>query len=213
MPEEMDEFDTPWRRDLDEIEPALDGVGARHVRRAGRGRERRVARQRHVERDRAVRGAQRRRGRRRALRRAPRAAARPLSRSSPTTTSSCSASAWTSCAPTPTCPRPRSRSVERDPSGCGTPFLVMRRIDGEAPPDIPPYVFGGWVARRDARAAAPAAGRARSSVLARLHEITPDNARPRRSSRSRSTARARSTSSSATSVGTTSGRATACRTR
>ena len=53
--EEPAEFDTPWRRSLDEIEPALVGVGARSLRRARRRRERRVARQRHVERDRALR--------------------------------------------------------------------------------------------------------------------------------------------------------------
>ncbi len=43
-------------------------------------------------------------------------------------------------------PVPDVRWVELDPQWLGTPFLVMRRIDGEAPPDIPPYVFGGWVA-------------------------------------------------------------------
>src|SRR5204862_349207 len=43
-------------------------------------------------------------------------------------------------------PAPDVRWVELDPQWLGTPFLVMRRIDGEAPPDIPPYVFGGWVA-------------------------------------------------------------------
>ena len=42
-------------------------------------------------------------------------------------------------------PAPEVAFFERDPEWLRTPFLVMRRIDGEAPPDIPPYVFGGWV--------------------------------------------------------------------
>ena len=42
-------------------------------------------------------------------------------------------------------PAPEVAFFERDPEWLGTPFLVMRRIDGDAPPDIPPYVFGGWV--------------------------------------------------------------------
>lgn len=42
-------------------------------------------------------------------------------------------------------PVPEVRWVELDPSWLGTPFLVMGRIDGSAPPDIPPYVFEGWV--------------------------------------------------------------------
>ena len=42
-------------------------------------------------------------------------------------------------------PVPDVRWVELDPTWLGTPFLVMGRIDGTAPPDIPPYVFEGWV--------------------------------------------------------------------
>src|SRR5262249_18742354 len=34
---------------------------------------------------------------------------------------------------------------ETDDSWLDTPFLVMKRVDGAAPPDLPPYVFGGWV--------------------------------------------------------------------
>ncbi|MGO9875776.1 MAG: phosphotransferase family protein [Acidimicrobiia bacterium] len=69
-------------------------------------------------------------------------------------------------------PAPEVTFFERDPAWLGTPFLVMRRIDGEAPPDIPPYVFGGWVMD-----ASPEQRRglqdATVSVLARLHEIAP----------------------------------------
>jgi aminoglycoside phosphotransferase (APT) family kinase protein len=72
-------------------------------------------------------------------------------------------------------PAPDVRWVELDPKWLGTPFLVMRRIDGDAPPDIPPYVFGGWVA--DAPPAKRAAmQRATLTVLKKLHEITPANA-------------------------------------
>ena len=69
-------------------------------------------------------------------------------------------------------PAPEVAFLERDSSWLQTPFLVMRRIDGEAPPDIPPYVFEGWIAD-----ATPEQRRqlqdSSVSILARLHEITP----------------------------------------
>ena len=34
---------------------------------------------------------------------------------------------------------------EPDPGHLGAPFLVMRRIDGRVPTDVPPYHTGGWV--------------------------------------------------------------------
>ncbi|GAA4821369.1 phosphotransferase family protein [Tomitella cavernea] len=40
-------------------------------------------------------------------------------------------------------PVPRVRRVEESPEPLGRPFLVMDRADGTAPPDNPPYVFGG----------------------------------------------------------------------
>ena len=44
-------------------------------------------------------------------------------------------------------PVPPRVGYEPDPSYVGTPFLVMERVDGVVPTDIPPYVFGaGWVA-------------------------------------------------------------------
>ncbi|MBV8951426.1 MAG: phosphotransferase family protein, partial [Actinobacteria bacterium] len=43
-------------------------------------------------------------------------------------------------------PAPDIRFVETDPRWLGGPFIVMRRIHGEVPTDVPPYVFGGWVA-------------------------------------------------------------------
>jgi len=71
-------------------------------------------------------------------------------------------------------PAPDVRWVELDPKWLGTPFLVMRRIEGQAPPDIPPYVFGGWVA--DATPETRAAMQRRTlEVLKKLHELTPAN--------------------------------------
>jgi len=68
-------------------------------------------------------------------------------------------------------PTPEVPWSEIDPSWLGVPFLVMRRIDGIAPADIPPYVFGGWVMD------ASPEDRARMQenavrALAGLHEVT-----------------------------------------
>ncbi|MEL7209556.1 MAG: phosphotransferase, partial [Actinomycetota bacterium] len=67
-------------------------------------------------------------------------------------------------------PVPHTEWYEPDPDAVGSPFFVMERIDGEAPSDNPPYVFGGWLFD------ASAADRRRMqdglvSVLARLHSI------------------------------------------
>jgi aminoglycoside phosphotransferase (APT) family kinase protein len=69
-------------------------------------------------------------------------------------------------------PAPRCRWLETDPAWLGTQFLVMDRVDGDAPPDIPPYVFGGWLVdatpeQRDALV------RNSVAVLAQVHTIDP----------------------------------------
>jgi aminoglycoside phosphotransferase (APT) family kinase protein len=71
-------------------------------------------------------------------------------------------------------PAPEVVWNEPDSRWLGTPFLVMRRIDGEAPPDVPPYVFGGWMmdASPEQRARLQTSS---VSVVARLHQITPEN--------------------------------------
>ena len=74
-----------------------------------------------------------------------------------------------------TAPAPVCRYLETDTAWLGTPFLVMERIDGEAPADVPPYVFGGWVMdatpeQRDALVANSV------EVLAQVHTINPTNA-------------------------------------
>jgi aminoglycoside phosphotransferase (APT) family kinase protein len=72
-------------------------------------------------------------------------------------------------------PAPVCRWLETDPSWLGTEFLVMERIDGEAPADIPPYVFGGWL--MDATAAQRDTMMRNSvAVLAQVHTIDPSNA-------------------------------------
>ena len=72
-------------------------------------------------------------------------------------------------------PAPEVRWVELDNQWLGTPFLVMKRIDGDAPPDLPPYTFEGWVldATPDARASMQQGA---IDVLAKLHTINTDNA-------------------------------------
>jgi len=72
-------------------------------------------------------------------------------------------------------PAPVCRWLEEDPQWLGTPFLVMERLDGEAPADVPPYVFGGWL--MDATAEQRDALMHNSvAVLAEVHRIDPDNA-------------------------------------
>ena len=71
-------------------------------------------------------------------------------------------------------PVPEVLACETDGSPLGTPFLVMRRVDGIVPPDIPPYNFGdSWLSD-----ATPEQQRtlqdASVGILAELHAI--DNA-------------------------------------
>ncbi|HEY2303853.1 MAG TPA: phosphotransferase family protein [Acidimicrobiales bacterium] len=72
-------------------------------------------------------------------------------------------------------PVPRVCWLEQDPRWLQAPFLVMNHVDGVVPTDMPPYVFGGWLAdasREDqARLQASAVG-----LLTRLHELAPKTA-------------------------------------
>lgn len=67
-------------------------------------------------------------------------------------------------------PVPAAPWLELDETPLGAPFLVMERVDGIVPSDMPPYVFGGWVAE-----ATPEQRRLMQrnamGVLARLHQI------------------------------------------
>ncbi|WP_336216936.1 phosphotransferase family protein [Nonomuraea sp. LPB2021202275-12-8] len=66
-------------------------------------------------------------------------------------------------------PAPRPLWFEPDPAPLGTPFFVMERVDGEVPPDVMPYTFGGWL-----HEAAPADRRrlqdSTVGILAALHD-------------------------------------------
>lgn len=42
-------------------------------------------------------------------------------------------------------PVPKVMWNEPDPAPLGAPFFVMRRVDGQVPPDVMPYPFGSWV--------------------------------------------------------------------
>lgn len=70
-------------------------------------------------------------------------------------------------------PVPPVRWYEPDPGHLGAPFIVMDRIDGQVPPDMPPYHTDGWITE--------ITHNARSSlwwsaldVLARLHQLDVD---------------------------------------
>jgi aminoglycoside phosphotransferase (APT) family kinase protein len=70
-------------------------------------------------------------------------------------------------------PVPDAPWYEPDVSWLGSPFLVMRRVDGAAPKDLPPYVFTGWLydATPEQRMRVE---RASVGVLAGLHVLEPD---------------------------------------
>jgi aminoglycoside phosphotransferase (APT) family kinase protein len=70
-------------------------------------------------------------------------------------------------------PAPEVTFSEEDASWLGTPFIVMRRIDGVPPLDVPPYVMGGWVMEASPQQRNRMQHNA-VGVLAALHEITPD---------------------------------------
>jgi aminoglycoside phosphotransferase (APT) family kinase protein len=74
-----------------------------------------------------------------------------------------------------TVPVPVVAAVELDSSVLDVPFLVMRRLPGDAPSDVPPYVFDGPIlAMSDAERAEMQLNAVRT--LAELHTITVDNA-------------------------------------
>jgi aminoglycoside phosphotransferase (APT) family kinase protein len=73
-------------------------------------------------------------------------------------------------------PVPEVLWSEPDPAPLGTPFFVMRRVDGRVPPDVMPYNFDSWVsaATPEVRATLQAST---VDVLARLHAIDDVDAR------------------------------------
>jgi aminoglycoside phosphotransferase (APT) family kinase protein len=75
-----------------------------------------------------------------------------------------------------TAPVPRTLWYEADESHLGARFFVMERANGEAPPDIPPYVFDSWLLRADP-ADRERLQKSAVGVLAKLHsiELGPDD--------------------------------------
>lgn len=68
-------------------------------------------------------------------------------------------------------PVPNVRWLEEDTAVLGTPFFVMDRIDGAAPPDNPPYTFGGnWLSDATDEQRQSLA-RSTLDVLTQLHAI------------------------------------------
>jgi aminoglycoside phosphotransferase (APT) family kinase protein len=72
-------------------------------------------------------------------------------------------------------PAPDVRWVELETKWLGAQFLVMVRVDGEAPPDIPPYVFMGWVSEGTPEQRA-ALQTNTLTALAKIHTLNPGNA-------------------------------------
>lgn len=70
----------------------------------------------------------------------------------------------------PTVPIPEVVFNEPDPGPLGTPFFVMRRVEGRVPPDVMPYNFDSWV--KEATPAERAELQESSlTVLAALHAV------------------------------------------
>lgn len=67
-------------------------------------------------------------------------------------------------------PVPETPWLELDPEPLGAPFLVMSRVEGIAPSDNPPYVFGGWITEATPEQR-QRLQRAAVGVLVRLHAI------------------------------------------
>jgi aminoglycoside phosphotransferase (APT) family kinase protein len=69
-----------------------------------------------------------------------------------------------------TVPVPRVRWFEPGEAALGAPFFVMDRVEGQVPPDSPPYTAGGWLF--DASPADQASLHRRAlEVLASLHRL------------------------------------------
>jgi aminoglycoside phosphotransferase (APT) family kinase protein len=69
-------------------------------------------------------------------------------------------------------PVPEVITHETDPEWLGSPFLLMRRIDGVVPSDIPPYTMAGWLFDAEPEQQRTLE-RESVRVLARLHDLTP----------------------------------------
>ena len=68
-------------------------------------------------------------------------------------------------------PVPEVPWVENDDAHLGAPFIVMKRVHGQALPDMPPYVFGGSFLDAMSPSEQRQLQQHAASVLARLHAI------------------------------------------
>lgn len=75
---------------------------------------------------------------------------------------------------TTTLPVPEIVDVHTEPDLLGMPFVVMRRLPGDALPDVPPYTFEGWL--HEASEEQRAALRDRTvDVVAQVHAVPVDD--------------------------------------
>ena len=77
-------------------------------------------------------------------------------------------------------PAPEVPYAETDAQWLGSPFIVMKRVDGVPPLDVPPYVFGGWVMD----ATPEDRSRMQRNAVRRARAAARDHARRRTTSRS-----------------------------
>jgi aminoglycoside phosphotransferase (APT) family kinase protein len=70
-------------------------------------------------------------------------------------------------------PVPPVRWYEPDPAVLGAPFMVMPRIEGRVPTDMPPYHTGGWVMDEADPAERSGMWWSALGILARLHQLDP----------------------------------------
>ena len=132
-------------------------AGSRALRRARACRRSPSRRQRHVERDAALRRGWSEGGARRAPRSSPASRpTRPPFRCSPSYDLERQFRMMRRSRELDALPVPRVLWSETRPGALGAPFFVMERIEGEVPPDILPYTFG----RAGSRRARPSSGAA-----------------------------------------------------
>ena len=66
-------------------------------------------------------------------------------------------------------PAPPLLGLEMDTSILGTPFYIMKRIEGRIPPDMPPYTMGGWMMEDIGASERASLWNAAIKTMAKLH--------------------------------------------
>lgn len=70
-------------------------------------------------------------------------------------------------------PVPQTLWHEDDPAALGVPFFVMAKVDGQVPPDLMPYPFGGSFVTEGSDADRAALQQSAVEAIAGIHTITP----------------------------------------